>query len=501
MKLFARALVLVSAPVWACKGKVDPTRAVVFIDTNNSFLEAQAASEAACVRGETFVMLPYGLEFARKGHALKARQNAVEREYERLDRKSSLTPAERARKEVLESQYTQLEKQLDTLTEGKPDFDETVKHGISALAQQNVAIRAVAVSGHDGGGSMHGDLGGIDKNQFAALMHEAYQGKPELENQLSSVLMWGCYTSTPSEVMAWRSEFPHLKILAGFYDSGPSNERPASFELMKDLLIKAGVMGNACDAASLRQKIRGLTHIPLTFAAMSITNKCGQEYYYSRTDDSADFDSVKIKENFSRFEASCDNASSEEILDGLSENTYKFYRGEAAIPADTGHSALRMIYSTARHMQHCIPEESVMSPDRLGLLLFYRGVKENFMKHFGEALALVQQDLDKLKEWAKNPQWAEYLDTNFKTDGKLDLSQTLENRSKMIDFAQVLGGLVDASANDETPEGKGRTERLKKIEKAVDRVLYRLDTSCMDFLEWHEAKPNYTPPLNCNLSE
>lgn len=43
---------------WACSNKVDPSKVILFIDTNFSDLEIKTAQKAACKRGERLAIVP-----------------------------------------------------------------------------------------------------------------------------------------------------------------------------------------------------------------------------------------------------------------------------------------------------------------------------------------------------------------------------------------------------------------------------------------------------------
>lgn len=481
--------------VLACGNPVDPKKAVVFIDTNFSALEIQAARAAACTRGETFVLLPYGDELIRKAQTLAGKKQLMQAEFNKLLSSKGMTPAQAAQAQLLNEKIGELAGQIEGLKEGQPPFIDAVGDRLKQLAANNVAIKAVAVSGHDGGGSMAGDAGTINKTDFATLMHTAYKGKEDLEAQLDTVLMWGCYTATPAEVMAWRDEFPNLKILAGFYDSGPSNVRPASFDLMKDLLVKSSTISQTRDQARLKAAIRGLTHIPLTFAAMSVMVACNEEYYYSRKPLGHEEDThTQIRETFGRFDVSCNSPEIEGLKTGLTDQLMNYLMGGIPIPENTGRSPLRSLYSSARSLEHCVEKNTFLDPDKVGLLLFFKGVQQNFFKVFEKETAEAEKDFAFLLE--NSQQHIKDSVQDYQIELPLDFKKQTLDRQKLGSIASFLSGLI-VRARPEVAGAKEAAGRLTVYQNRINQMLYQIDTSCMDFLDWHEAREGHTPKVLC----
>lgn len=490
--LFALLLVCSATPVLACNTPVDAKKAVLFIDTNMSLLEIQAARTSACTRGETFVLVPYDEAFAKKVLDVRQAIDPLRSEMNRINGASTLSAAQKKRATTLLQQIEGLQKKQQDLLASRPPFEDAVKDRLQQLAHDDVAIKAVVMSGHDGGGAIRGELGGTDKTAFAKMMHEAYADKKMLESQLDTVLMWGCYTATPVEVMEWREEFPKLKILAGFFDSGPSNVRPASFELMQDLLIKASEIAKKCDEKELKSSIRGLTHLTTTLAGMSVRNKCDVEYYYARRME-GEGAAKRLRESFGIFDGSCKGSEVDAIKKGLNDEFSLYLIGVNKIPENTATSPLRSLYSTVRGLEHCIEANSLISPDRVGLLLFYKGLHENFFKVFQQESLQAAQDFAVMI--GSFPEYKEVLrDAGISLP--LDLPKATLDRQQLVMVSSVLV----AVAVDDRPfpeEVKTIQKRLLKYQQSLDRLLFQVDMNCMSFLEWHEAKPGVTPRVLC----
>lgn len=113
---------------YKCSRKVDAKRVVLFVNANSSAAEVENAKKAACERGDSFKEIP--------------------------DKNS-----------FLDATYLQKE--------------------LNALAKSNVAVASMIVSGHNGGGSVHGTQGGVNKDEIISAMKSAYKSKPDLSPSLT----------------------------------------------------------------------------------------------------------------------------------------------------------------------------------------------------------------------------------------------------------------------------------------------------------------------------
>jgi len=142
--LLISLLALVSYPKafasCSCTSKVDSTKVVVFVDTNNSPADIKGAAKAACVRGEAFLKIP-------------STGNYID--------EASLTKE------------------------------------LSFLANNNRSVVSMVVSGHNGGSSVHGTVDGVDKFEIINSLKTAYKKKPDLLSDMKSIFMWGCWSMGP----------------------------------------------------------------------------------------------------------------------------------------------------------------------------------------------------------------------------------------------------------------------------------------------------------------
>ena len=480
----------ISSAFSVCANKnINHKKVVMFIDVNASYLEGKAAQEAACARGEDFVWLPAGEEFSHRMLPFVGRANLIDSELD--DEKVSAED-----KVGYKKQLEQLNLEMDAVKKGMPLVNlETVQNEMTTLSDKKIAISSVIISGHDGGGEVRGILGFIDKNQFIQAFQEGYKKHPELIDHLENVLMWGCYTATPGEVLVWKESFPELKIMAGFMDVSPLAERPASSAILKDILIKSQLICAQTEKKKLKQVIESIKDFPITLSAIYVRTSCQGEWYYGHRAIYDKEDNLKrVAIDFGPLASmlKCDsffsagNNFSRNALNGTFE---EYYEGNRKIPKDTAHSPLRLVYTTVRQFSHCVDRSNIMYPDRVGLLVFYNNVRKNFLKVFNNE---IENALEEFKNNSKNIATKNYPELNaLVRSGVTD--QTFLDRANVKD---LLSELTDFTSKLTSKNSK-KYPNLIAIKSHLDNYLYRLNPECMDFLEWHEYKEGVTPAARC----
>jgi hypothetical protein len=460
MKIYLIAILLVSTPSWAdykCNRKVDKSKVVVFVDTRNSVLEVADAQKAACERGESFKRLPS--------------------DNSQIDAKK-------------------LTSELQKFSAG------------------NIAVSSMVVSGHDGGGSIHGDLGSVDKYDVINALKTAYKTKPDLLNEFKSVFMWGCWTMGPSEVDVWRRELPSLKMASGFIDMGPLNVTKASHAILYDLLVKEKAIESEADQKKLKRLIAGVSEINQTYAAVYTESTCGDMYYYNtmgagggidlRDEDDKNFSSGN---HFVDFNKNFDCKSAADEIEKNRKELMPYFNGTIPLPKDGPNSPLMKIYAFIRSHAKCIKQNHVMNGDRILMMRFYDSVKANFANTFADISKAALDEFKSLDQFTKTykakgtpmQEFEKYFQGGkskfFPTDG--DTLKT-KGRKEIIDMIAYLDGM---SKLPMARDAKFSTnlKSLKRLKNAMETYLYQLNPSCMDFLEWHEYTPGYKTEAYCKV--
>jgi hypothetical protein len=458
MKFFILTSILLSSTsafaAYNCPNKVDSKRVVLFVDTNSSAAEAENAAKAACTRGETFKKIP-------------------------------------ATGQHIDASLLQTE--------------------INQLAKNNIAVASMVVSGHDGGGNVHGNRGGIDKTEIISAMKSAYKDKPDLLAQFNSVFMWGCWTMGPSEVDVWRTQLPSLKMAAGFFEMGPLNTTIASRTVLHDLLVKEKSISAESDKAKVKRAIASVEHINQTWAAV-YAESCGTDLYYYRTngDSAPNPDDVNYKPGTHFVEYgktfSCDGLTAD-INKNINE-IMKYYRGDLPIPENPSNSPLLPIYSFVRSHANCIKPNHVLNGDRILMMRYYGNVKKNFAAAFEEEIALASKEFNHLKSFLStfNPkglpmqEFKKYFQGGADKFFNLD-AKTLQgkDRKQIREMISYLDGMTKQRQVLMDPKFAGNVKAIKKLKNAMETYLYQMNPNCMDALEWHDYYEGYKPYRNCPI--
>ena len=458
MKNFILIYSLFSYSAWAtfnCGKKIDKSKVVLFLDTRNSVMEVADAEKAACERGEFFKKLP-------------------------------------ADKDVLDAKKLESE--------------------LKKLAASNIAVSSMVVSGHNGGGSIHGDLGYVDKYEVIKAMKSAYQSKPELLNEFQSIFMWGCWTMGPSEVDVWRKELPALKMASGFIDMGPLNTTRASHAILYDLLVKQKAIEMEADQKKLKRLIAGVSDINQTYAAVYTKAACGDMYYYntmgneydSERDDDPNFSQgnhfLDFNKNFD-----CESARSE--IEKNRKALIPYFYGSIPLPKDGPNSPLMKIYAFIRSHAKCLQKNHVMNGDRVLMMRFYDGVKKNFAHTFSDISREALAEFKMLDNFTKNykakgapmKEFEKYFQDGkskfFETDEETLQTKSRKDINEMISY---LDGLTKLPMARDVKFSEN-VKDLKRLKNAMETYLFQLNPDCMDFLEWHEFNPNWKAQPYCKV--
>jgi hypothetical protein len=469
MKFFVALTLLsfssISFADFKCNKSVDPKRVVLFVDTNDSPKEIEGAAKAACERGESFRKFP-----------------------------------DKTRKELDEIPW-----------DSKHDLvsPSTLNREVASLAKQDIAVTSMVVSGHDGGGRVHGDHGEVDKYAVISAMKKAYKGKKHLLNEMKSVFMWGCWSMGPSEVEVWKKELPNLKLTAGFMDMGPLNTTEASHSVLNGLLVKEKSLIAEADAKKLKRAIQGIPNINVTLASVYTEAACGDMMYYkTEGDNEEDPDVTRDNPLFARgthfvdYNESFDCKAMAKGIEEKRKELLKYYYGQVPLPEDKPGSPIREIYSFLRHAAKCLPPNHILNADRIFLLRFYNEVKQNFAKTFDHEITYANKEYvglnSLLKNGPKNADRTALMKYMAKHKGKYFNPRYAnlkgKSRKEIQDMISYLDGLVKQPyARD--PRNEGYFGGLKRLRNAMDKYLFQLDPKCMNFMEWHEVTDRPPYPL------
>ena len=508
-KLIVLSLLLSSTTyAYTCNRSVDPKKMVVFVDSNISTGEVESAAKAACERGESFKSIP--------------EQSKLKTAIEKKKEVTALDNKLKARCKTDAQWATQKCQDLSNQVNVAYDifYNETKKVEVtqgllqtelSKLAAANIAVSSMVVSGHDGGGSIHGDLGGVDKTEIVQSMKTAYKNKPSLLNEFHSVFMWGCWTMGPSEVSYWRDNLPSLRMTGGFFDMGPLNTTRATKTVLHDLLVKEKQIYQTCDNKKVKKLINSVENINSTYAAVYAESQCGgSNYFYNTKGDGSDAPNLKAGQHFVDYDSNFDCKKMAPLINKQITAVMKYYRGDIPIPTNTSTSPLREIYAFARNNARCLKPNHVLNGDRILMMIFEQDVRKNFKDVFADTITEANKEFDHLTALFKKypPKTSQFaaLKKVFQAGDDKFFKLTPENlknksRKELRSMINYLNGVMDKSKEyiKVNKDFAKNVNGLKKLKNAMETYLYQMNPNCMDFLEWHEYKPGHKPYAACNV--
>lgn len=504
---------LYSLQLYASCAPLRENEAIVMYDTNISYSEVLGAEEAACKRGQKLIVLPAGLEKHKEIGKINSDMNYVNTLYSKHCPNSS-------RCQEITKQHVDLSKKL---MQSKSEIKQVQnpKALFKELAQDNIKVKSIILSGHDGGGTFGGALGRLSKHEIMGAYNDAYQRKPELKDELSSVYLWGCYTATLSETKSWKNGIPSLKLVAGFHGTGPSIGKDATRDYLQDLLLKEQEIFEEENEGELKKLLNGLKNINYTLAGIYL-EACNEVEYYLSHEKKSEQDGGGVDRTFARVdEIGCEGKKFTEYYAKYEAIYQKYFHGATPLPENTSSGELRDIYNFTRANQSCILEKhpySPMNPDHIGLLLFYKGVKENFSEVFKNEIAAAQMELETLPSelrdaidhdlgfmgWLyqsskSNVQKVLGKEAHLKDLQKrkksfwLPTAHNLEKASRwdLVDNLSAIDKFLSHPSFDMENMSK-RVKNIGKLKKHMEKYLYELDSRCMNMLAWHERSE--TPP-------
>lgn len=501
----------------ACDLPKDAAQTVVMVDYNFILQEVEAAKKAACEQGKNFVVLPHGYDTHKELGALREEEYRTESYGDNANCFGEAATSERCK--ALSEKYVKIKKTLKTRIEelSKTPSEELVEKKIKDLAENNIAVSSVVLSGHDGSGHFHGHAGSGSKFQMVDMLKGAYEGKPELLEQLNSVFLWGCYTATASETEWWSEQLESLNIVAGFNGSGPSIGKRASHEILYDLMSSQKEIARIEEADRMEAALKNLDGLNYLYSGIYVRNCNKKAFYLKREKKPGSFQTLETSFRIAG------RALCRKYVDKNNEyheRYMKYFTGELPIPEDTHNGELREIYNFSRSWEHCAKywdPAKKLEPDHVALLLFFEGVKGNFYNAFEEYIEDAYQAIKSLPAGeldfiGKGKSFFDWLPEKLKYEASSLASP--EEHAAVEKFARKYKDLLANMPRDKEsfvnlsrkdinrynmmlselsgselyfyPGVRKKVGSIKKLQKALNVYAYSLDPNCMSMLSWHE---------------
>jgi hypothetical protein len=372
----------------ACTKPVNEKEIILFVDTNQSELEIATARASACQRGQKLVTVA-GDEKARQP-LLKRFQaaDAMFRACEKADGSCENIKILSALDEATGA--------LSAYNEDHP-LRTDIEAALKKTKLDGAKIKSFIISGHDGGGMFSGNKGETSKKEIL----EAMTAFPEV-NDVTSVLLLGCYSNTPVEVPDWRNIFPKARLIGGYDESAPLSDKPLGHQYISELLeSERGILQANDDrklSAYTKQNLKSLQSLnAAVFVAPLCIKETNTGYYLG-------VNAAKKPRQFSSFEYSECEAQRESISSAKQKlDSYLF--GESEPPKSTASGPTRDLYNTLRSLEHCFEAtHSEVDMKKMFGILFYEGMKSNFANYYAKDLASAESLLSQLtvQEFKKN---------------------------------------------------------------------------------------------------
>lgn len=397
-----------------CTGRVDDKTVMMFMDMNNSALEIASAQRAACARGQKLLVIP-------KNHQqYNQLTNVVQTDMKYYER--CLGTGGNCERQ--QATYMASYQRLETFKATLPSAREQLSTELQALKASGGKLVNFTISGHDGGGTYSGHKGQISRGDINEVMSQF----PEV-NDVKSVMLLGCYTAVPNEVIHWKQAFPNAKLIAGYDGIAPASDKLAGHQYLEDLLRKEPMILAQADQSRLntflRNNVRGLS---LMNTGVYVELECvgPNKLFYGLNEQSRGIRSLDIRE--------CDGK--EELIGRISADITRYYEGESEPPADTTNGELRRIYNQGRRYEHCgayLNREYSMG--QAFNLLFYNGIKSNFAKYYGNDLARAGEMLGTITAEEMTAPYAEAIrDMEEQVSVQSDLAELAGNKDEYLAY-------------------------------------------------------------------
>ena len=376
-KLLALSVVLFSTSIWAqCANKIDNSKVMLFVDTNESEMEISTAEKAACQRGQKLVVVPKAHKEYKK-YVEKQKQLSKMAEDCFVKYNNNYEQAQKACNTQL-TNFQQALMQFEDFKKKQPPYNEQIRSELENVRKNKGSLENFMISGHDGGGHFGGAKQSFSKQEVASIMRDFKD-----VNKVKSLMLLGCYTGVQREVIDWQTTFPDVRLIGGYDGSAPLANRPQGHNYLYDLLTKEKMLTTTADQKKLeaivKNNIRSLNELN---AAMFLKPMCSdpndeKTYYYGKVG------ATKVLRPFDLQE--CVKAK-QKLLD-LKDRLDKYDSGEIEPPKNTASGELRDIYNQSRSHEHCSQViGDVLESNKVFGLLFHEGMKNNFADYYDEEM-------------------------------------------------------------------------------------------------------------------
>lgn len=411
-KIFFLLFFLWSAIAGAeCKKHIDPSKVIIFVDTNLASREIPTAEAGACARGERLIVIPKDY---KNYDQLIIELRDADKDFMKCVNSKLLTS-------VCDLKAKKLNEIGEKLRGTILNYSALLTKELEQLKKTKAVVTSFIISGHDGGGNFGGEKGELNRDEI----EKVFKNYPEV-NKVESALLLGCYTGVKYEVKSWLSIFPNLHLVGGYDSTAPLSDKPAGLEYIQELLANEKKLVDTTDQKSLGKKLfNNIKSISELHAGIYIKTQCSvntnaNEFYYGSQTSEKGLEFLDSGE--------CQKKEIIKEIRELEPRFKKYTSGEVEPPKDSTNGDLRKIYNRARKLEHCLVEnKSSINLNAVFNLLFFNGIKDSFSDFYkddlkkAEAILKDQSPLALKEVWVpttenlKNKTRKQILDNIYKT--------------------------------------------------------------------------------------
>lgn len=230
-----------------------------------------------------------------------------------------------------------------------PDEGETFSSERATELLETTPFSTLVLSGHDGGGHFSGDNGRIGSGD----VRRAIANNPHAREATRHVMLLGCNTSNPGQVLNWQTIFPNLDLVSGYDGTGPSQNTLSGLTYIEQMLKRESEFLEFDNERDLENMLKGIPYIFNLEAGIYVRNR---ECRDGQLDENAFIFRPLTQTGENRFtELNIGECSA--ILDRFRReelSTYmEYYNGEKDPSSPEGKSEMRRIYNSFHQNAHC----------------------------------------------------------------------------------------------------------------------------------------------------
>lgn len=278
------------------------------------------------------------------------------------------------------------------------------------LATQNVYVKTLFASGHDGDGRVYADdsreaiKGQFDPYSDIDAVNKKY---PEMFAQVQAYYPLGCYTTAMSNVRQYLDVMPNLKFIAGFFGAAHSAHRQKSQDYLVEALNKEEAIVQAATIQEFKKLTTGLKSMKMDMNIGMFKNlncKTSDTNGFMLEVDRAGDGPVNRAVIFDKDVCRTMKADFEKKTDEY----LKYSGGDIEVPIATGGGPVRELYSYFRQNEYCYDIvkddkdfEKYPTASEVFSLLFHRNFQRNFKLYYQKKMNTLKENLR--LEMASNP--------------------------------------------------------------------------------------------------